>query len=247
MKIFGIPLGNISGDIAFLLKYIRYSEDNIILKYKNNELKFVKGTLKQTIRTLALLRANFIEQEYWQCDVKEKCAVDIGANIGDTALLFALQGARHIYAFEPYPYSFKMALQNIQLSGMNDQITMINAGCGAKKDRLIIDPKYVNDTGSKLRNFKHGKMIEILPLSYIVKKYGINRGALKLDCEGCEYGVLLGSSNSTLRHFNEIILEYHHGYKELKGRLEGAGFKVKVEKSKNSPGLGIMHAKITAK
>ena len=52
-----------------------------------------------------LINENFIKEQYKWLDVEGKNVVDVGANIGDTAIYFALKGAKHVYAFEPYPYS----------------------------------------------------------------------------------------------------------------------------------------------
>ena len=48
-----------------------------------------------------------------------------------------------------------------------------------------------------------------------------------MECEGYEYDILLNTDNSILRHFSEMQIEYHHGYLDLKRKLEMAGFKVK--------------------
>ncbi len=64
-------------------------------------------------------------------------------------------------------------------------------------------------------------------LSDIIKRFNINHSAvLKVDCEGCEYGILLKAQNSDLRKFEQIMVEYHYGYLNLKMKLESAGFKV---------------------
>ena len=54
---------------------------------------------------------------------------------------------------------------------------------------------------------------------------------MKIDCEGCEYGVLLKANDLDLRKFEQIKIEYNYGYLNLKEKLEDAGFKV----SKTSP------------
>ena len=41
-----------------------------------------------------------------------------------------------------------------------------------------------------------------------------------------QYGILLKAQNSDLRKFEQIMMEYHYGYLNLKKKLEGAGFKV---------------------
>jgi hypothetical protein len=63
-----------------------------------------------------------------------------------------------------------------------------------------------------------------------VRRFNLKHAALKIDCEGCEYPLILNASNEALNAFDEIILEYHYGYKNLVERLKRAGFKTKILK-----------------
>jgi len=74
-----------------------------------------------------------------------------------------------------------------------------------------------------------------ITLSDVINGYGIHRGAvLKMDCEGCEYEALLHASPEDLKRFEEIIIEYHNGYKELKRFLESLGFDVEIKPIRGS-------------
>ena len=75
---------------------------------------------------MGLIDEQFIKQAYRWLNVKEKYVIDIGANIGDTATYFALKGARHVYAFEPYPYSYNLAKKHINLNKLNNKISSFN-------------------------------------------------------------------------------------------------------------------------
>jgi len=69
-----------------------------------------------------------------------------------------------------------------------------------------------------------------LSLQNLVEKYEIKSGILKMDCEGCEYDSILETANEILQKFSHIQIEYHYGYKNLKEKLESAGFSVKITK-----------------
>ena len=45
-----------------------------------------------------------------------------------------------------------------------------------------------------------------------------------MDCEGCEYEVILKATKSLLNKFDYIILEYHYGAKNLLRKLKESGF-----------------------
>jgi hypothetical protein len=62
-----------------------------------------------------------------------------------------------------------------------------------------------------------------------------NSSLLKLDCEGCEYGLILDANRETLRRFKRIIIEYHNGYENLCNKLREAGFFVRHTVPKRMP------------
>jgi FkbM family methyltransferase len=200
--------------------------NNIELEYQNRKIYFYYDTNKQLSNTIGLINENFTEGQYKWLDVKGKDVVDVGANIGDSAIYFALRGAKHVYAFEPYPYSYNIAKKNIKLNHLEDRITLLNEGCG--RSRFVTIKEDYNNTGSTdLKSFKEGKKIRIESLDEIVKKFNLKHAALKIDCEGCEYALILNTSDKTLHAFDQIIMEYHYGYRNLVKRLRQAGFKVK--------------------
>lgn len=67
-----------------------------------------------------------------------------------------------------------------------------------------------------------------MTLKQLVDQYNIENGILKLDCEDCEYDVILLSDVKTLQKFDKIIIEFHHGFNLLKERLEKMGYTVKI-------------------
>ena len=113
------------------------------------------------------------------------------------------------------------------MNKLYDKITLLNEGCGGNKGKIRVDVNYKNLGGTDLKNFKNGTDINITTLSEILKRFEITEEAvLKIDCEGCEYNVLLATKNSDLRRFKQIQIEYHYRYLNLKRKLEDAKFKV---------------------
>ena len=207
--------------------YSKIIKKFIEFKFGNKPLKFLYDSRKQLDNTLGLIKEQFIEEQYKWLDVKKRVVIDIGANIGDSAIYFALKGAKQVYALEPYTYSYKLAMRNIKLNGLQDKITLLNEGCSREKGKIKIDVNYKNFGGTDLKNFENGTNINITTLGELVKRFDISSEAvLKIDCEGCEYGVLLNTENSDLRKFEQIQIEYHYGYLNLKRKLEDVGFKV---------------------
>lgn len=95
---------------------------------------------------------------------------------------------------------------------MEDKITLLNEGCSGRDGIVKIKSNYKNAGSTDLKAFSKGKEINITTLSDIIKRFNIDYPAvLKIDCEGCEYGVLLEMKNSDLRKFKQIQIEYHYG------------------------------------
>ncbi|MGD0728651.1 MAG: FkbM family methyltransferase, partial [Candidatus Micrarchaeaceae archaeon] len=142
---------------------------------------------------------------------------------------YAMNGARHVYALEPYPYFYNIGLKNIQTNKLNKKITLINAGCGSETSKAQLNESDTNFNRVQSKG-KSTKGINIMSLNEIVKKYDIRNGSLKVDCEGCEYDIILKTDSNILRRFSYIQIEYHYGYANLLERLKEAGFKVEYTK-----------------
>ena len=167
----------------------------------------------------------FTKETYRWLDVKGRDVIDVGANIGDTALYFASKGAKHVYAYEPFPYFYRMAQCNVRINHLTKKITLINEGCGRNGRIKAYDGSNIT-CGNALIASNTGKWIKVVDLKTIINEFKIKDGALKLDCEGCEYRLLLGSRDETLNCFKEIIVKYHYGYANLVNKLRSAGFEV---------------------
>ncbi len=179
---------------------------------------------------LGVILENFIENQYGWLNTENRQVVDIGANIGDTAVYSSkIKKSKKVIAFEPYPSSYKLAKKNIILNKLKN-VVILNQGVGNKETYIRIKESFVNTAGSDLKSFDAGKKVKIVTLKNIVKKYEIEKGILKMDCEGCEYPIVLNTDKETLRSFNQIMIECHYGYKNIEMKLKDAGFKVSHSK-----------------
>jgi len=173
----------------------------------------------------------FFKKDYDQILVNERTVLDIGANIGDTGIFYALNGAKKVIGIEPFPKNFNYAEKNIQINNLDNVITLLQAGCSSKKEIIKIDPDYQSNIESEVKNFKTGIDVPMITLQDIINKYEIPKSSvLKIDCEGCEYDIIENISFETISYFSNIQIEYHLGYKKLKTKLESFGYTVKVSK-----------------
>ncbi|MDP9005190.1 MAG: FkbM family methyltransferase [Verrucomicrobiota bacterium] len=145
--------------------------------------------------------------------------VDVGANLGFTALLFAkLVGPRgQIYAFEPSPPIYAKLLQVVEKNQLAN-VRCFNLGCGAarKRETLLVPASSGNATirrsGVSLPGACRELNIEIDTLDHVILALAPRVDLLKIDTEGFEDQVLAGAEEIIARHrpvvYIELSLEY---------------------------------------
>lgn len=173
----------------------------------------------------------FLKKDYEKLPVENKFVIDVGANIGDTSLFFALSGAKKVIGIEPFPKNFEYAKKNVEANNFSSKIELLLAGCAGKSGFITIDSQYNSNILSKLETSQSGIKIPLVTLEEIIKRFEIPRQSiLKIDCEGCEYELIGSCTKETLQQFSHIQIEYHHGYKKIKEKLEKCGFEVTATK-----------------
>jgi FkbM family methyltransferase len=212
-----IPLEELKWGIRAHFKGWKYVGDHWELEYGKFNVKF-----KYMIFSIY----EVFNDEIYKSDFKDKEVVDIGANVGDSAIWFALNGAKKVVAIEPYPFPYNIMLMNIKENNFSDRILALNCGVGKEKYKIRVttEPTFRD---SDLKASEKGVEISVYQLDYLIEKFG-PFDVLKTDCEGCEYDTILNSQN--IRDFKQIQLEYHYGCEELKIKLENLGFNVKCTK-----------------
>ena len=197
----------------------------ITFEYNNKHLKFY-GVIENNTIVNGAIDEVFFYEDYKFLSSKDAVVIDIGANIGDTAIYFCLNNAERVIALEPFPYSFNFATMNITTNNLADKIELLKAGYG--KDSVVSVETSKSNGLSLFHPIERGDKIRIYSLKTLLDNYGLNGRddlSLKMDCEGCEYNLLL-ETFETLKKFKKIQIEFHYGYKNLILKLEEAGFSV---------------------
>ena len=207
-----------------------YDEKNDVLqiKYKDRILQFSGSKDNGEIwRT-------FGKDDYKFLEFSNSVVIDVGSNIGDSSIYFAINGAKKVISIEPFPYTYTYLERNIRMNSneVGDRIITINAGISDENKVVYLSSGNTSGVGSSLlgESLRKGSVeIPVYTLDYIVGQYNIKNGILKMDCEGCEYESILNASNDTLKKFKQIQVEYHKGAEKLVKRLTQVGFNVKNE------------------
>lgn len=140
--------------------------------------------------------------------------LDIGAFIGDTALIFAKQGA-DVWAFEPYADAFTALRWNCRRDNGPYTIHCINAAVGDGNPL-----KATGEFGETGKNYgtRMCKAVEGGPPSLRIDDLNLYRVTfVKIDCEGCEPLVLDGMQETIRRHKPKLLIELYDGLLEKHG------------------------------
>lgn len=199
------------------------NENNIIVIKKDGfpEVKFMDAIKNGDIATV------YFNEEYSWMNVKEKIVIDVGANIGDSAIYFSIKGAKKVIAIEPFLKNYESAKKNIIMNHLENKIDLKLAGCSGKNGFINIK-KDVASPRAQILDKKGGKEIPLISLSKLVEPFENDSLVLKMDCEGCEYDAILNTDDSILGKFDSIFVEYHYGYQNIIKKLKSCGFKIKL-------------------
>jgi FkbM family methyltransferase len=202
--------------------------------YMNSKLITMKGGLRN-----GEIFNIFVEKVYQSFPIEGKIVIDIGANIADSCIYFFLRGAKRIIGVEPLLENYKLAEQNIRQNNFSDKISILLAGCSARSGHVSTGVDELTGKGWQITSGStQGRTIPLLTLEEILQQNDLIQGeiALKIDCEGCEYDIILSSTKIALRRFSNILIEYHYGYNDIKDKLENSGFDISLVNISGQPG-----------
>jgi FkbM family methyltransferase len=200
-----------------------------VLGWKYNGSYWVKDDIKLK-HMYGIMLEIFNYGLYDVLNVSGRDVVDVGAFVGDSSIYFALKGAKKVIAIEPHPGAYAEMLENIRLNNLEGVIVPLNAGLAGKPGKIRVESVNEEETIGTFHRFSDAGSVEAVTLDDIVGRFGIREGAvLKMDCEGCEYEVLSAVKPETLRVFDQILIEYHNGYRLLRDILENYGFSTVIK------------------
>ena len=181
--------------------------------------------------------------------------VDIGMNIADTTLYFACnEKIEKIYAYEPFKYTYNIAIKNIGLNPkLSKKIEAYNFGISDKRQDIVcaFAPAYKVGAGiaTKLNGKKNvvKETITLLPAANEITKakkaFPEHKLIIKIDCEGMEFEIIKSLSNKNLlSQIDIILLEWHiKSPKVIIDTLLKAGFTI-YNKNNFKDVVGMLYA-----
>ncbi|HEV2519361.1 MAG TPA: hypothetical protein VGX00_01905 [Thermoplasmata archaeon] len=155
---------------------------------------------------------------YSSLNVVSRTVVDVGCGTLESSIRFLLQGANRVIAID----SDQDAMQFARLTQSSD----LKLGAIHLIDSALVVSAPCSEVTGKARSSDAG-----ITLRRIAKDFDLHHAVLKLDCEGCEYGVFEFDGEVMASAFDQIVVEYHYGGRGISEQLRKLGFKTRTTAS----------------
>ncbi len=158
--------------------------------------------------------------------------LDVGANIGVSTIWFSRKCPRaRIFAVEPSSETSARLLRNVNRNGLGDRVTVLTLALGESSRSVhLVFAEHSGLSHTAAEPHEGSETVWSADLRTILGMVGGHLDLMKLDCEGAEYGIVLGADDETLSRIDNIVGEYHGSDLSVQARffarLTEAGFAV---------------------
>lgn len=200
----------------------------------------------------SVFREIFLDRDYRVVEeiiVKAKTPIlDIGGHIG----LFSLYAATlnphvNIFTFEPEEKNYQHLKHHLKTNNVrNVQTKMLAVSDKDGEGEIFISEDSHNH--SLVSGGEKKQKISITTLDRLMEKNRLENISLaKMDCEGAEYDIILGTPDDTLSKIKSFYIEYHiynaeMNPQKISQKLKNLGYNVKQSQSSYSKNLGFIFA-----
>lgn len=175
-----------------------------------------------------------------QRQIKNKCIMDVGGYVGDSALIFSKCTNKKVYTFEPTTYMYENILKTIKLNNLKN-VVPIKKGLGSsitRKDIYLADAGGSTLVDRKFYENNQKETVEITTLDDFVENNNIKVGLIKVDIEGAEQEFLKGAINTIKKQKPVLLISIYHNFDDffnIKPLIESwdLGYKFKIMKPTN--------------
>ena len=170
---------------------------------------------------------HFIEELDNLRELRSKAIIDVGAYIGDSALVLQDYTDEKVYAFEPSSRCLEILTETIKLNNSN-KIIPVGLGLGDTTEELIMKRiVFMN---------KKNASVKLTTLDEWVKNNKVEVGVIKVDIEGLEQKFLRGAVETIRKYKPALLISIYHSASdmfEIKPFIEelNLGYKFKIRRA----------------
>lgn len=196
-----------------------------------NYYQYKKGSVRRVVRNGFQLELDISDYMQWllyfgvQTEPREALysmikpgmiIFDIGANIGETAMMFSrMTGpSGHVYAFEPDPSTFRHLQKHLEWNQCTN-VTAVPMALSDKEGQMFIENNPHNTAGNRLSETT-GVATTVSTLNHYVASGTFQKiDLLKIDVEGFEMKVLSGAGDTLNKYKPRLFVEAVDAFLQL--------------------------------
>ena len=209
-------------------------DEKMLLKYQNRALKNIKKISNECYKmgNYLLPLNRFMREVFFNEDwikklsnidnIQNKCIIDAGAYIGDTALFLSKMTKKQVHSFEPVSHVYELLEKTLKMNNITNVIP-VKSALGDKTEQLMI--RHLGDmfassrvSQSQICNNKLIKSVEevnVTTLDEYVTSTNIEVGLIKTDVEGYEKRLLEGAMETLKQQKPVLYISIYHSPEDL--------------------------------
>lgn len=151
--------------------------------------------IQKVIRTTSrFYEAELLEELAARLTDEPGVIIDVGANIGNHTIYFAVVLDREVIAYEPNPKAFQILERSVEANDVNTKVRAFQVAIGELATTGVSIERSKDNLGASVFEAAVGGEIECRPLDDLLE--GVGRVALiKIDVEGDELSVVRGAKH----------------------------------------------------
>jgi FkbM family methyltransferase len=155
----------------------------------------------------------FLERWY-AADYRDATVIDVGAHKGYYGAFALLEGAREVWSFEPESTNFALLERTAASFGSRWTVSRTAIGSTSGKVELHVSAESAGhsvvlaQTEGQRRTIK-SEHVSVLPIRDVLEASSARPLIVKIDAEGSECDIVLGTPPEVWRRVDHVFLEVH--------------------------------------
>ena len=167
---------------------------------------------------------------------KDKAILDVGAFIGDSALILSPLTTNKVYSFEATTENYNHMLKTIELNNLKN-IVPVKTAVGSQVGEIELRYEGSGSSSSDLmiKNPKYIEKCPVITIDDFVKEHNLQVGLIKVDIEGAEQDFLKGAMQTIKSQKPTMLISIYHtvdDFLDIKPMIESwnLGYKFSIFK-----------------